>query len=409
MRRLLLFLTVLALCCAVGAAEQEGEEDDLIVEVVTLDEMLADGVSAEAGGPYVPASPEPWTGEKTGDYWTLPMDITDEAAVWEALMRPMTVLDTGKKNAERAQLVLYAEPDENSEGVGVATCVSQGVRVLEERGDWTLIQCYSSSFHNSKVKAWNELVQGWVESKYVKTVKPNRDMGIVVDKLTQRLYLFRDGKVAATLLCSTGLVNPNQPYNETRSGEFMLLTPAVGGFRDGSMVVARAIRYNSGDLLHEVPYTQSSSGRKYYSAYEERLGKKASHGCIRVQRLPDPNGYCMKWIWDHRTNHVRIFIWEDWQGRQIAVPADDTPLYYNPKKGTMYHSHETCRSAKNVKFTPFAYGELDTEGFAKLTRCPYCAPPLRRAEIEEINQQYAPGGDHDPILTKAREKQRLSD
>ena len=35
--------------------------------------------------------------------------------------------------------------------------------------------------------------------------------------------------------------------------------------------------------------------------------------------------------------------------------------------------------------------------------CPYCAPAMRKADIEAINAQYVFGGDHDPILTAARQ------
>ena len=355
---------------------------------------------------YTPSFGSPYAGQDTSlNYWTLPMDITDEEAVWAMLMQPITVLDTGKKNAERAQITIREAPDDDAEGVGVVTCVTQSVHVLETQGDWTLIECYSSSFHDSKVKNWNALVQGWVPTKYLKTKTPDSHMGLVVDKLTQRLYIFVDGHLYDTLLVSTGLVNAKQPYNETRSGEFLMLVPAVGGFKDGSMVVDKAIRFNSGDLLHEVPYSTAKDGSKYYGTYEPALGTKASHGCIRVQRRTTPKGVNMGWIWKNKKNYTKIVIWEDWQGRQILPPSDDTVLYYNPKGGKSYHSCETCNSAKGKTFTAFTYGELETGDFAKLDCCPWCNPPLRLSEIAAINEKYIPGIDHNPILTEARAKQ----
>ena len=111
----------------------------------------------------------------------------------------------------------------------------------------------------------------------------------------------------------------------------------------------------------------------------------------------------MQWIWNNRADEMKLVIWEDWQGRQIPYPEDDLVLYYNPKDGQMYHTAETCYSATGKTFTPFTYGELDTGDFAKLTRCTYCTPPLRKAEIDAINEVYAPGGDHDPVMTAARE------
>ena len=113
----------------------------------------------------------------------------------------------------------------------------------------------------------------------------------------------------------------------------------------------------------------------------------------------------MQWIWNNRKEIGRIVIWEDWQGRQIPYPDDELLLYYNPKGGSYYHRGETCASAKaTVKFESFTYAELDSGEFAKLDFCPYCAPALRMEEIDKINEAHAVGGDHDPILTAARQK-----
>lgn len=357
---------------------------------------------------FTPSYGSPYTGLDTStNYWTLPMDITDVDAVWEMLIQPVTVLDDGGKSSGRhkRQIIIRSEPDSDSKGVGVVTNLTQSVHVLERGEEWTLIECYSSSFHNSAVKAWNMLVQGYVPTRYLKTVTPNQHMGIVVDKLAQRLYIFRDGELYDTLLCSTGLANASQPFNETRSGEFLLQNPAVGGWQDGNMYCAMGIRFNSGDILHQVPARVNGDGTKNYTSYAAALGTKASHGCIRVQRKRTPKGTNMEWIWNNRADEMKLVIWEDWQGRQLPYPDDDLTLYYNPNGGEKYHTAETCYDAVGKTFTPFTYGELETGDFAKLTRCTYCTPPLRKAEIDAINEVYAPGGDHDPILTEARKEQ----
>ena len=389
-------------------AGEDPEEDSGILtegEAAEEDGSLSeeDAGSAGAGDIFTPAHGSPYEGQDASlNYWTLPMDITDEEAVWQVLTAPVTVLDTG--DGEKAQVTLRSRPDKSSDGVGVVTCVTQGVHVLERGEDWSLIECYSSSFHDSKILNWNTLVQGYVPTAYLKEVKPNQEMGLVIDKLTQRLYLFREGHLFTTLLVSTGVANPRQPYNETRSGEF-LMTSKVGTFASDNLKCAMAIRFNSGDLLHEVPYLVNADGTPNYGYNEPKLGTRASHGCIRVQRKKTPEGVNMKWIWSTLKNNSRtkLLIWEDWQGRQIPVPSDDTLLYYNPNKGQFYHSEATCSSTKaGITFENFSYGELDTGNFAKLKRCEYCAPALRKAEIEAINAQYLPGGDHDPVLTEAR-------
>ena len=272
--------------------------------------------------------------------------------------------------------------------------------MLERGEEWTLIECYSSSFHDSAILNWNALVQGYVPTAYLKEVKPNQELGLVVDKLTQRLYVFRNGKLFSTLLVSTGIANAKQPYNETRSGEFLLISK-VGEFASDNLRCAMALRFNDGDLLHEVPYIAGSYG-KDYSVNEPKLGTKASHGCIRVQRQASPEGVNQKWLWNNYKKNTRILIWEDWQGRQIPVPAEDTLLYCVNRRTGNYHTTAHCGSIKGKKTETLTYGQLNDDEYRKLKPCPLCAAPGRTETIRAINETYAEGGDHDPVMTEAR-------
>lgn len=368
-------------------------------------EPLPDHLRKKAETGFTPAHTSLHRGEdRTLNYWTIPMDITDEEAVWKALTAPVTILDNGKKNAEKTQVIIRSEPSENSDGVGMVTCVSQGVHVLERGEEWSLIECYSSSFHDSPILNWNAFVQGYVPTSYLKEVMPNQETGLVVDKLSQRLYVFREGKLFSTLLISTGLANPKQPYNETRSGEYLLVSK-VGEFSSDNMRCALALRFNDGDLLHEVPYILSSDGQyRDYSITEPKLGTKASHGCIRVQRQASPEGVNQKWLWNNYRKNMKIIIWEDWQGRQLTVPGADTELFCLRKKTGYYHSSDRCTVIRGKKITAIRYGDLDTEDCRKLKPCPACAAPARADTIREINALYAEGADHDPVLTEARKK-----
>ncbi|MBQ9210840.1 MAG: L,D-transpeptidase [Clostridia bacterium] len=417
--RLNRFIAILAVVCLLWPVAL-GEEDDLFIEEI-VEDVLLDDEGEEILLPAATAAPAVYSGCYTpsygsayaplpgeNNYWTLPMDITDEAAVWEMLTAPITVVDIGKKSGEKVQTYLYREPDENSLKIGVVTCESQGVRVIETLDNgWSLVECYSSSFHATKVEAWNLLVSGYIQTSYLKQVTPNPTMGIVCDKLTQRLYIFQEGKLLTTLLCSTGIAMWNgskyQPYNETRSGEFLLMSK-VGTLISDRLYCDMAIRFNSGDMIHEVPHVNNADGTPNYGTTEPKLGTKCSHGCIRVQRNKTPEGVNMKWIWSQLKSgsKVKFVIWEDWQGRQIDIPAGDTTLYYNPNKGQYYHRSSFCYSAKAITFQPFAYSQLEEAPFAKLHACPYCVPPMRESEIDAINEQYAPGGDHDELLTSLR-------
>ena len=331
--------------------------------------------------------------------WTVPMDITDEEAVWQALTSPVTVVDDGKSSDQRRQMIVREEPSENSRGNGMVTMISQGVHVLERGDEWSRIECYSSSFYNSEILNWNVLIQGYVPTRVLKEVTPSQEMGMVIDKLTQRMYIFRDGRLFSTLLVSTGLMNERQPYNETRSGEFLLVSK-VGGFYSDNYYCPLAIRFNAGDMLHEVPYIARNND---YSGTEPRLGSKYSHGCVRVQRKANPEGVNMQWIWKHYQQNTKILIWEDWQGRQIPIPDDDTVFYSNTRKNNYYHSSKNCSELGTHHPNSITYGELSGDAGKKLKACPYCGPSPKRDELEEINAIYAEGGDHEPEMTKARE------
>ena len=364
-------------------------------------EPLPEYLREKAENGFTPAHTSPRRGEdQTLNYWTLPMDITDEEAVWKVLTAPITVLDNGRKNAEKMQVIIRSQPSEESDGVGMVTCISQGVHVLERGEEWSLIECYSSSFHDSPILNWNTLVQGYVPTAYLKEVKPNQELGLVVDKLTQRLYVFRDGKLFTTLLVSTGISNAKQPYNETRSGEFLLVSK-VGEFASDNLRCAMALRFNDGDLLHEVPYIAYDYG-KDYSINEPKLGTKASHGCIRVQRQPSPEGVNQKWLWNNYKKNTRILIWEDWQGRQLSVPDSATSLYCVKKRTGNYHTTDRCSAIRGKRTEELTYGQLGEDEYKKLKPCPLCAAPSRIETILALNETYAECGDHDPVMTEAR-------
>lgn len=320
-------------------------------------------------------------------YWETDMNIEDTVAVWDMLIQPIVVVEGNQKEFE----YLLDSPSEEANPVAEVTCASQGVHVLQtlENG-WSLVECYSSSFFNSKIKAWNELSTGYIKTKKLSTRSVRTDYGLVVDKLSQRLYVFGDGDLLGTLLISTGLPNDKQPYNETRSGEYIIVSP-VGAFSSGNLTCDYGMRFNNGDLIHEVPYLTNSDGTKNYSNCEDKLGERASHGCIRVQRLRTPDGINMKRIWNTLKSEMgtKVVIWEDYKGRQILKPDPDLKLFHNPKNGKYYHSQEHCYGVKDehLPLTPILYTELNTK-YKTLIPCNYCNPVLREEEINSINSEY---------------------
>ena len=324
-------------------------------------------------------------------FWQMSEGEMDDDVVWQVLTQPLTVLE-GK---QRDQVSVRARPEKDCEDfVGVVTCASQGVHVLRQEGDWTLIEAYSSAEEGSRVKVWATRFQGWVESKLLKELPVDQEYGLVIDKLQQRLYVYKEGHLYATLLCSTGFPREDTPFNETPAGEFAIVS-WVGAFWAGSLYCDKALRINSGIMLHEVPCLitvdeATGAEKRDYTRCERYLGEKASHGCIRIQKEKTPEGVNAEWLWNKlsRKPVTKVIIWDE-IGRQLGYPDEDYPLYYNPRGGKNYHSSPNCLLVKE-KYRPlreFTWGELDEEPYAKLTPCPGCAPQLRREGIDTVNEK----------------------
>ena len=155
------------------------------------------------------------------------------------------------------------------------------------------------------------------------------------------------------------------------------------------------IRFNGGDYLHEVPHKRLADGTKKYTAFESKLGSRASHGCIRVQRQKNTKGYNRNVLFNMLKKSVeagegypKMVIWEDYEGRRVKIPDDDTPLYYNPSGGEYYHLDQNCKRI-NERYLPlqghFTYAELSKEPYSKLKRCNVCGAPLRPTQQQGRN------------------------
>ncbi len=321
-------------------------------------------------------------GFKGGSTWfgdDFHYDITNEEACWELLQKPITVLDAEEKDAIYPLDAPGGEPVVNEWQGGFINGATAAVHVLGEDEDgWTLIE---------GIDYYDRVIQGYVRTRLLKTVKPNDKYGIIIDKLTQKLHLFVDGKLWSTVSVSTGLANAKQPYNETGTGEY-LIGNWVGGFDSEGMYCEMGIRFNGGDLLHKVPYVSMRDGTKDFARYGQLLGRKASHGCVRVMHTANEDGLNISWLWDNLKRNTKVLVWDD-DGRVTPYPDDGLELYYNPNGGSSYHEYATCRSVRDkfLPLTAFSYDELDEGKFAKLDPCPYCIPAHRKAVIDEINQE----------------------
>lgn len=311
--------------------------------------------------------------------WFGEFDPHDEASAWARLTADITVLDV-KQNEK----VYLADEPSGKQKIsdahrGYFYGESVAVHVLEERDGYALIEAYND---------YDELEQGWVRAGRLKTVTPNQEYGIIVDKMTQRLYLYQNGKLLTELLVSTGATTGgNEGYNETASGEFLLCS-AVGGFWAGNLWCNYALRFNGGDLLHLVPSIFLADGTEDFSICENALGTRASHGCIRVQRKENEQGYSHLWIWNNlrAVKNIKIIVWDD-DGRALPQPDASEPMYYNPNGGRKYHANARCSSVKNayLPLTPITYGDLSRYPYTELTACGVCGAPARPETVQAWN------------------------
>jgi len=384
-RRLAAGLAALYLCLTALSVRAEEME-----EWVDLDEVPRDTLLARDVFYHMPNENSAILCDHEVCFWKLKMGEMNESAIWQVLTQPVTVL----RGEQREQVRAKAEPSEDCETyTGVVTCDSQAVHILERGEKWTLIEAYSSAEEGSSVHVFAEHFTGYVETARLQEKEVNQEYGIVIDKQQQRLYLFHDGKLFSTLMCSTGFARADTPWHETPAGEFLVVS-WTGGFWAGKLYCDMALRINSGILLHEMPRIERTreDGTTWwdYDTCTRFLGEKASHGCIRIQKDPTPEGVNAAWLWNNlpRTPNVKVIIWDD-ANRELIYPDDSLTLYYNPRSGRNYHSDPYCQAVneKYLPLKPFTYGELEDKTYKKLNRCPACAPQLRKSEIDTQNKK----------------------
>ena len=243
----------------------------------------------------------------------LPDRQDSDQQIWEKMMMPSVVVDIGPTSHQK----VYRTPDTHSAVLGTLHGQSQCLEVTEIRSEW------------AKIGAWNhesaDYIEGWVPVSRLKTVQPQREYGLLLDKKEQTLTLFRDGKRVDTLLVSSGRIEPGEMYQETAAGAF-LTDLHRADFSTNGLKYDYVIRYDGGNLLHQIPYAWGNE-KKDYRAGSAYLGTKASHACVRIQAAPAEHGTNAYWLWTHLPYHTRLLILDDPEERaaEAAVINNTVP------------------------------------------------------------------------------------
>ncbi|MBR6027561.1 MAG: L,D-transpeptidase [Clostridia bacterium] len=236
----------------------------------------------------------------------LPEDLTDDAAVWEALMAPVVVGIGG----EGKGLHILRSKTSRGDDAGTVNCRTVGLVIREICEDgWVL------------VGAWRQkdgaYVEGYIKRENLTVVRPNTHYGVLLDKKNQTITVYEEGKPIGTAQVSTGLVREGYSQADSRSGVYLVGT-RMSSFRREGYCYDYPLRIDGANLIHQIGY-RTVDGVPNFTDQIAELGQKASHGCIRVDmRVTEENGGINAWwIWTHLERNTKIIVTED----------DGTPHY----------------------------------------------------------------------------------
>lgn len=306
----------------------------------------------------------------------LPADGASDAEIWALMRRPSVVVDI--KNTNHQQV--YAQPGTGSTALGTLHGQSQCLEVLDIAGDW------------ARVTAWNhergEQMTGYVPLKNLKTAEPNGPYGLLIDKRTQTMALFEDGRRLVEVPVSTGLVARDRLIRETAAGSF-LTVERIAGFADSGYYYDYPIRYDGGNLIHQLGY-KKVNGRSDFRDQTPQLGQKASHGCVRVQRDADAEtGLSAYWLWTHLPYHTRVMILDDPDQRRLEAEAvlAGRPVPTMPPAGEAQTSAPTAAPATASPAAPTA--EPAPDAAAAMTPAPTAVTvqPLDDLSLDDLLTQ----------------------
>lgn len=233
----------------------------------------------------------------------LPEDLSDPATVWQTMMAPVAVVDIG----DIAHQNIYAEPSDKSEVVGRVHGQTQGVNILQLNvSGYARIGAYRD--------ADGEYIEGYIPQSKIKTVIPDNRYGVLIDKRAQTLTVYENGKILGTVGVSTGIMDKDNLWQETRAGAF-LTQDRIINFSSEGYGYNYAIRIDGGNLIHSMGYKRYDGQKWDYSEHLAFIGQKGSHGCVRTETRATESGINIYWLWTHLPVNTKVLVIDDPEAR----------------------------------------------------------------------------------------------
>lgn len=241
-------------------------------------------------------------------YWGLTAEATDEQ-LWAAITRKLTGIDVG----ENESAYIYDSVNDSRKKIGSVSGISHGVNVIVQRTDgWSLVE----AFRNED----GAFVRGYIRTNKLRTSEPNTNYGLVIDKASQTLIVFKDGARVGSCKISTGLPTAKYLHRETPAGEFITVTRRGTIEYYGNGYSKYTIRINGSYHLSEIPSTKKNGSS--FELLAGTLGNKATRGniCIAHDASTD-GGINAEWIWNmtDENKRVKVLIFDD-------KPRTDVPV-----------------------------------------------------------------------------------
>ena len=184
-------------------------------------------------------------------------------------------------------------------------------------------------------------------SKYWVKVNAQANVTTVYKKINGKWKPYR------AMLCSTG-TGKGDSYEATPTGNFRVTSrwdwgPMVGG------VYARYVVQFYGDFLfHSVPYDEYKNPKSIPAKEYNKLGKDASHGCVRLSLMD------AKWVYDNIPRGTKVTVYNSKNpgplGKPKGIKLPKSPkLTWDPtdtnKKNTKYQLPKPVINIASTKKT----------------------------------------------------------